>query len=146
MFHEKSYWNYAWKFHWFSLSVWGEVTSFIIEFSHQWQGNVLKHKCQVLQWLRTCLPMQEMQEIWFDPWSGRFPGGGNSNLLQYSCLEKSIDRGAWWAMVHGIAKNQTQLKWLSMHHNLFNCSQTFLFNYFKSCMLKSKLCFFPVVM
>ena len=35
-------------------------------------------------------------------------GGGNSNPLQYSCLENSMDRGAWRAIVHGIAKSQTQ--------------------------------------
>ena len=35
------------------------------------------------------------------------PGEGNENPLQYSCLEKSMDRGTWWATVHGIAKNWT---------------------------------------
>ena len=35
--------------------------------------------------------------------SGRCPGVGNSNPLQYSCLENSTDRGAWWATVHGVA-------------------------------------------
>ena len=34
----------------------------------------------------------------------RFPGEGNGNLLQYSLLENPIDRGAWWAAVHGVAK------------------------------------------
>ena len=33
------------------------------------------------------------------PGSGRYPGGGNGSLLQYSCLENSIDRGAWWATI-----------------------------------------------
>ena len=41
--------------------------------------------------------------------SGRFPGGGHGNTLQYSCLENSVDRGAWGATVHGIAKSQTGL-------------------------------------
>ena len=40
---------------------------------------------------------------------GRSPGVGSGNPLQYSCLENSVDRGAWWAIVHGIAKSQTQL-------------------------------------
>ena len=35
---------------------------------------------------------------------GRSPGEGNGNLLQYSCLENSMDRGAWWAPVHGNAE------------------------------------------
>ena len=34
---------------------------------------------------------------------------GNGNPLQYSCLENSMDRGAWWAAVHGVAKSRTQL-------------------------------------
>ena len=38
------------------------------------------------------------------PWSRRFPGGGNDNLLQYSCLENPMDRGAWWATAHGVTK------------------------------------------
>ena len=41
------------------------------------------------------------------PESGRSPGGGNGNSLQYSCLKNSMDRGAWRAKVHGVAKNQT---------------------------------------
>ena len=41
--------------------------------------------------------------------SGRSPGEGNGNLLQYSCLENLMDRGAWWATVHGITKSRTQL-------------------------------------
>ena len=38
------------------------------------------------------------------PGSGRSPGEGNGNLLQYSCLENPMDRGAWRAIVHGVAK------------------------------------------
>ena len=43
------------------------------------------------------------------PGSGRSPGEGNGNPLQYSCLENPIDGGTWWATVHGITKSQTQL-------------------------------------
>ena len=43
------------------------------------------------------------------PGSGRSPGGGHGNPLQYSCLENSMDRGAWWVTVHGVAKNCTRL-------------------------------------
>ena len=43
------------------------------------------------------------------PGSGRSPGGGNGNPLQYSCLENPMDRGAWWATVHRVAKSQTPL-------------------------------------
>ena len=45
----------------------------------------------------------------FDPWVGSIPGEGNGNPLQYSCLENSMDGGAWWATVHGVAKSQTRL-------------------------------------
>ena len=38
------------------------------------------------------------------PELGRFPGGGNGNLLQYSCLENSVDRGAWRATAHGVTR------------------------------------------
>ena len=38
------------------------------------------------------------------PGSGRSPEGGHGNPLQYSCLENSMDRGAWWATVHGVTK------------------------------------------
>ena len=44
------------------------------------------------------------------PESGRSPGGGHGNPLQYSCLENPMDRGAWQAIVHGIAKSQAPLK------------------------------------
>ena len=47
----------------------------------------------------------------FDPWVGKIQG--NSNLLQYSCLGNSMDRGAWWATVHGVTKSQTWLRQLS---------------------------------
>ena len=44
------------------------------------------------------------------PGSGRSPRGGNSNLLQYSCLENPMDRVAWRATVYRVTKSQTQLK------------------------------------
>ena len=46
-------------------------------------------------------------------------GKRNGNPLQYSCLENSTDRGAWWATVHRVAKSQTQLTSLSMHAQWF---------------------------
>ena len=41
------------------------------------------------------------------PGLGRFPEEGNGNTLQYSCLENPMDRGAWWATVHGVPKSRT---------------------------------------
>ena len=43
------------------------------------------------------------------PGSGRSPGGGHGNSFQYSFLENPMDRGAWWATVHGVAKSWTGL-------------------------------------
>ena len=51
----------------------------------------------------------------YDLWSGRSLGGGHGKPFQYSCLENPLDRGAWWAIVHRVAKSPTWLKWLSMH-------------------------------
>ena len=47
------------------------------------------------------------------PGLGRSPGEGNGNLLRYSCRENSVDRGAWWATVHGVTQRQA---WLSSQH------------------------------
>ena len=49
------------------------------------------------------------------PGSGRSPGGGHGNPLQFSCLENFIDRGAWCATFHGVTKSWTWLKRLSIH-------------------------------
>ena len=52
------------------------------------------------------------------PGRGRYPGEGNGNPLQYFCLEYPIDRGAWWATVHGVAKSRTWLSTLSLSVSL----------------------------
>ena len=65
------------------------------------------------------------------PELGRFPGVGNNNSFQYSCLENSMDIGAWWATVHGVAKNQTRLS----AHKSSECSPN------KTQLLTFRLCF-----
>ena len=50
------------------------------------------------------------------PRMGRSPGEGNGNPLQYSCLENSMDGGAWWATVHGVAKSRTRLSNFTFFH------------------------------
>ena len=52
------------------------------------------------------------------PGSGRSSGEGNGNPLQYSCLENPIDRGAWQATVHGVAKSWTRLSNFTHFHSL----------------------------
>ena len=52
------------------------------------------------------------------PGLGRSPGGRYGNPLQYSCLENPMDKGAWWAIAHGVAKSQTRLSDLAWMHAL----------------------------
>ena len=47
----------------------------------------------------------EARDVGLIPGWGRSPRGGNGNPFQYSCLENSMNRGAWWATVHGVAKS-----------------------------------------
>ena len=54
-------------------------------------------------------PPANVGDISSIPGSGRSLGEGNGNLLQYSCLKKSMDRGAWQATVHGVTKSWTLL-------------------------------------
>ena len=58
--------------------------------------------------------LPEMQE-WRQTQVRRSPGGGHGDPLQYSCLENPMDREAWWATVHRVAKCRTRLKQLSTH-------------------------------
>ena len=51
----------------------------------------------------------DTRDVGLIPGSVRSPGAGNGNPLQYSCLEDSMDRGAWQATVHSVAKIQTRL-------------------------------------
>ena len=55
------------------------------------------------------------------PRLGRSPGEGNGNPLQYSCLENSMDGGAWWATVHGVAKSWTQLSNFTQYIYIYIC-------------------------
>ena len=55
----------------------------------------------------------DIRDLGLIPGLGRSPGGGNGNPLQYSCLENSMDRGAWQAPVHRVTKIWTRLKQLS---------------------------------
>ena len=57
----------------------------------------------------------DIRDIGLIPRWRRFSGGGHGNLLQYFCWENPVDKGAWWAAVHRVAKSRTWLKWLSTH-------------------------------
>ena len=70
------------------------------------------------------------------PGSGRFPGGGHGNPLQYSCLENLMDRAVWQATVHSVVKSRTQLKQLGMHvcmQSIFNFLRNHQTAFHNSC-------------
>ena len=58
----------------------------------------------------------DIRDVGSIPGSGRSPGEGHGNLLQYSCLENPMGRGDWWATVHGLQRGWTQLKRLARMH------------------------------
>ena len=60
-------------------------------------------------WLSGKESAYQADEVDSVPGLGRSPGGGNGNPIQYSCLRNLMDRGAWWATVHEVAKSQTRL-------------------------------------
>ena len=72
----------------------------------------MPHFCSPPWLLSGMLNINSCSSTWFNPCRGRY-GEGNGNPLQYSCLENPVDRGAWWAAVHGVAQSQTRLKRLS---------------------------------
>ena len=74
-----------------------------------------------------------MWDLGWIPGLGRSPGGGNGNPLQYSCLENPMDRGVWWATVHGIAKNQTWWVTKHTHTHRFLCIDYDANSSFKIC-------------
>ena len=57
----------------------------------------------------------DKRDVGMFPGLGRSRQGGNGNLLHYSCLETPMNRGAWWAIAHRVAKSQSQLKGLHTH-------------------------------
>ena len=63
----------------------------------------------------------DARDLGLIPGWGRSPGGGHGNPLQDSRLENPMDRGAWWATVHRVAKSQTQRKQLHASMHFFVC-------------------------
>ena len=95
----------------------GRVPVFVLLQFNLFFYNLKKKKSTIIV---TCFPVVknlpanagDARDTGSIPGSGRSPGGGNGNPIQYSCLENSMDRGAWQATVHGVAKSRT---WLSAH-------------------------------
>ena len=59
------------------------------------------------------------------PGLGRFPGEGNGNLLQYSCLENPMDRGTWWATVHVVAESDMTERLTHSGYDLWHAGSYF---------------------
>ena len=82
----------------------------------------------------------QCRRLRFDPWVRKFPGEGDGNPLQYSCLENSMDREAWQATVHGVTKNWT---WLSSQHtqsfHILACKSQFLVHWLEQCLTLGSL-------
>ena len=59
----------------------------------------------------------DVRDVGTVPGPGRSSGGGNGSPLQYSCLENPTDRGAWWAIAHGVAESDTtEATWHARTH------------------------------
>jgi len=91
----------------------------------------------VLRWLSNKESACNAGDPSLIPGSGRSSGEGNGNPLQYSCLENPMDRGAWWATVHGVAKSWTRL---STHIVWSSTSCTVFFFFLKMCLMFVYLC------
>ena len=89
-----------------SLSTFGVISVWILAFVAGTDGSVGKESiCNA----------GDARDVGSILGSGRSPGGVHGNPLQYSCRESLMDRGAWWIIVHSVAKSQTWLKWLCLY-------------------------------
>ena len=76
----------------------------------------LYYKAKVIKKLPRLFSAKRCRDTGLIPGLGRSPGGGNGKPLQYSCLENPMDRGAWQAMIHRVAKSRTWLKHIACMH------------------------------
>ena len=99
----------------FSLKISGDVFIFTVIEGAYWH----ERASQVVLVVKN-LPANagDVRDTGSIPGLGRFPAGGHGNPVQCSCLENPMDRRAWWAIVHRVAKSWTQLKQLSCTHGL----------------------------
>ena len=92
-------------------SQWWRVTFFfLLDFNLRVAYRLLYGLSQSLSGKEFAYNAGDARDTGSIPQLGRSPGGGHGNLLQYSCLENPMDRGAWWATVYGVAQSQTRLK------------------------------------
>ena len=126
------------------------TNSVLIQMKHKalWIGLFLKYKLKIVllnhtrnihmcMQIYSCICMYRLIYLheyinysFYDAWvwsldRGRYPGGGHSNPLQYTCLEDPRDRGAWRATLHRITKSWTQLKQLSTHKSILMAKRVY---------------------
>ena len=131
------------EFFGFLLCLVGGIELHLVHFVLKWKSpifnvNYLPRASQVELVVKN-LPANagDVRDVGSMPGSGRSPGGGHSNPLQYSCLENPTNRGAWWAIVHRVAKSWTRLSDLSqLSAKILPFCFTFL-NLFLAIILKS---------
>ena len=78
----------------------------------------------------TACQSRRPKRLGFNPWVGKIPWEGNGSPLQYSCLENPMDRGAWWAKVHRVAKSQTRLSNFTFTLQIFFIIFIYLFAFY----------------
>ena len=83
-----------------------------------WPRNWTGVSCIAGGFFISWVSMEAIQDTGFNPRSGRSPGGGHGNPLQYSGLEDSMESGASWATVHSVAKSHKQLRQLGTHAHI----------------------------
>ena len=106
--------------------------SFLLLFCPSWVTNITdRNACgasPVAQLVKNpTVNAEDTRGMSFIPWLGRYPGKGNGNPLQYSCLENPMNRGVWQGTVHGVTKSRTPLSdWTTKKcfvvHLLLGCS------------------------
>ena len=71
-------------------------------------------------------PLANAGDVGLIPESGRSPGEGNGNPLQHSCLENPMDRGVWWATVHGVTKESDMTEQLNNNYYDISSDSAFI--------------------
>ena len=98
-----------WRGRWEGGSGWGtHVTPWLIHVN-VWPNPLQCCEVISLQLIKINEKKKKKRDVGSIPGSGRSPGEGNGNPLQYPCLGNPMDRGAWWATIHGAAKSRTRL-------------------------------------
>ena len=98
-------WWWTWK-----PGLWQSMGSLRVRYNWVTELNEASWPAQVILGVKNpTTNAGDVRHVGSIPESGKSSGGGSGNLLQYSCLENPMDRGAWWATVHRVTKNRTRL-------------------------------------